>query len=419
MIIPARETRPFYGWINTGILFTIFALMGIVNLGYAVIFPEMILDMRWGRGQASIAYSLNAVLTGFLSPVIAVSINKIGAKKTIHVGLAFMITGLLLLGIKVNEIWQWILIWGVFIAVGNGFTGLLPVQTTVMHWFNVKRATVLGIVMSAGAMGGFVAQPLFTFMMNRVQSWRIAWLAAAAFSILAMMISFRLKNKPSDVGQHPDGINPNDTERANVLKKSARTYRTAEIWGLRDIIKKPVLWCTVIVGGTYTMAIVLVISHGVLHLMDKGYTQMQSATFLSILIFASGVARFSIGWIGDRIEPRWIIFTSMLLLFITFLGIWSAGSITWLMVTAPVFGFCFGSLIVILSVMIGNYFGPDAFANIGAVIGPILIIFAAVVPVAGGYIAERTGDYNLVFLCLSLTLFLGVVFSLMLKPPQR
>lgn len=30
--------------------------------------------------------------------------------------------------------------------------------------------------------------------------------------------------------------------------------------------------------------------------------------------------------------------------------------------------------------MIGNYFGPNAFAGIGGFIGPILVIFGAVVP---------------------------------------
>ncbi len=153
MIKSIPSNRPFYGWTNTGILFAIFSLMGVVNFGYAVIFPVMINDMNWGRGEASIAYSLNVILSGLLAPIIAISINKFGARKTINFGLIFMITGLMLLGTMVKEIWQWTLVWGTFIAVGNGFTGLLPVQATVMQWFNVKRATVLGIVMSAGAVG--------------------------------------------------------------------------------------------------------------------------------------------------------------------------------------------------------------------------------------------------------------------------
>jgi len=417
-ILPSN--RSFYGWTNTGILFTIFSLMGVVNFGYAVIFPVMINDMAWGRGEASIAYSLNIILSGLLAPIIAISINKFGARKTINFGLIFMITGLMLLGTMVKEIWHWTLVWGIFIAVGNGFTGLLPVQATVMHWFNVKRATVLGIVMSAGAVGGFIAQPLFTFMMNVVQSWRIAWLTACVFSVFAMVISFWLKNKPADMGQYPDGIDPEETVNGNnAPKRYAQTYRTTDNWKVGEVLRNRVIWFIVIVGVSYSMCIGLVITHGVLHFTDKGYSQMQAASVLGFLIFASAIARFSIGWVGDRIEPRWIIFTAMLFLFFAFLGIWSAVSIAWLMLMAPVFGFCFGSLLVILSVMVGNYFGPDTFASIGGIIGPILILFGAVVPVGSGYIAEQTGNYNLAFLLLAATLLVGVFFSLFLKPPKR
>ena len=222
------------------------------------------------------------------------------------------------------------------------------------------------------------------------------------------------------MGQYPDGIDPEETVNGNnAPKRYARTYRTTDNWKVSEVLRNRIIWFIVIVGVSYSMSIGLVITHGVLHFTDKGYSQMQAASIRGSLIFASGVARFSIGWVGDRIEPRWIIFAAMLFLFFAFLGIWSAVSIAWLMLIAPVFGFCFGSLLVILSVMVGNYFGPDTFASIGGIIGPILILFGAVVPVGSGYIAEQSGNYNLAFLLLAATLLVGVFFSLFLKPPKR
>lgn len=114
-------------------------------------------------------------------------------------------------------------------------------------------------------------------------------------------------------------------------------------WSLNEIFKNPAIWFILIVGISYSMTIGLIVTHGVLHFTDKGFTQMQAATILSSLIFASGVARLIIGWIGDRIELRWIVLTAMIFLFFMFLGIWIAPSMGLMMIIAPVYGFCFGA----------------------------------------------------------------------------
>jgi len=129
--------------------------------------------------------------------------------------------------------------------------------------------------------------------------------------------------------------------------------------------------------------------------------------------------RFPVGWLGDRIEPRWIITVALGVTMIMLLGIWKISSFKLLVAAGMVFGMGYGCQIIMIPTIIANYYGPDVFASIQGVIGPVLILFCATVPVGGGYIFEETGNYDLAFMILIMVLFISFVVSFFLSPPTR
>jgi len=420
MDISSKQKPGFYGWKNVILLFIIYMFtLGLVFYRFSVIFPAMIKILEWNRGTASIAHTINALLMGFLAPVVAVSINKLGAKKTISIGAVVLFIGLILLGTVVSQIWQWVVVWGFLVSFGFVFCGIVPIQATLMFWFNKKRATAIGIVMTGAALGGFLAQPFYTWAMALTETWRIGWLIGAIFSFVALACAFFLISKPEEVGQHPDGLNP---DKLNTIQKEvergARTYRTSRPWGLKEAMRTPALWIIMMVMIGYVMPLFLVTTHGVLHLTDRGFSQMQAASILSFIIFGSGFVRFPVGWLGDRIEPRWIITVALGIMLIMFLGIWKAQGFNITMAAGMIFGICYGSQVIMVPTIMGNYYGPDAFAGINGMIGPILILFGASVPVGSGYVFEQTGNYDLAFIILSIVLGISFVLSFFLSPPS-
>ena len=143
----SEHSSKFYGWSNLRILFAIYFLgMGMVFYGFNVIFPEMITDMGWSRGDASWAQSLRGILIGFSAPIVAIFINRQGTRKSMILGLTILTIGLFLLGTVTNQLWQWIVLWGLFMPLGFAFGGVLPIQTNVSYWFNAKRSMALGIL---------------------------------------------------------------------------------------------------------------------------------------------------------------------------------------------------------------------------------------------------------------------------------
>lgn len=419
-MVKTRKEGLFYGWINAGLLFFIYMCgFGIVFYSYSVIFPYMIKSLQWPRGQASIARTIAVLAMGLLAPLTAFSIEKFGTKKTVLSGLTAMLVSFLLLGTIVTKFWMWNIIYGIMVGFGLALAGPLPIRTSVMNWFNIRRATVMGIVMTGGAVGGFVAQPFITWLMERSGSWRTGWLANGVIVLVALVLCLFTHNKPSEVGQYPDGLSPESTSTtAEGGLKTARTYRTPESWPLKEALKSPILWLSVVIGIASVQSLVLLTSHGVLHLTDLGYTRMQAAFFLSLLVLGSGISRFPMGWLADHIEPRWIMSFCMAIMLIAFVGIWKGSNSVILVVSCIAYGTCFGATYVLTPTMRGNYFGVATYPRLAGVIGPISLPFSALVPAGAGYIAERTGNYNIAFTIIAIVITIGAVSAFLLKPPR-
>ena len=181
----------FFGWTNLVLLFIIYgSIYGFVFYGFTVVFPEMIKATGWSRGSASMAHTLRALSLGVFAPFVAIAIGKFGAKRTMIAGVIIGIVAMGLLGTVTTQLWQWIVLWGFIMPLSFSFGGALPIQTIITYWFNMKRGMVLGIVLSGGALAGFVAAPFYTYIMQLTGTWETGWLTAGGFCVLALIITF-------------------------------------------------------------------------------------------------------------------------------------------------------------------------------------------------------------------------------------
>ena len=421
---PQEQNTKFYGWFNVLFLFFIYAaIMGFAFYGFSVIFPAMIKAEGWGRGEAALAHTIRGLLVGFMAPLVALSIAKMGVRNTLRVGMIIGAVALTLLGTIVDHLWQWIVIWGFIMPFTFAFAGVIPVQTTVTYWFNIRRATAIGIVVTGAAVAGFIAAPTYTYLMKSTGTWRTGWITAAAITFLALLISFLIKNKPEDVGQFPDGIDPDaviEEKSPDKRTKKPKTFRTSLKWTLKDAMRTPTIYLYTLCLVAQTWALYIITVHGVLHLTDKGFTQMQAASVIGNLILFSGFARFPMGVLGDRIEPRILSAIALFGMSLSLYFFWIApANLTLLLCVSAVYGFCFGATVVLFPTIIGNYFGPAAFAPITGFVTPIMIVLTAPVPFLAGMIHDHYHNYNLAFIPIIVVVFLSAGSCFMMTPPKR
>ena len=413
----------FYGWVNVFFLFLLYSLMmGFVFYGFTVIFPAMITAEGWGRGEASLAHTIRGLATGFLTPFAAFCIAKMGQRKTLGVGLLIGAISLSLLGTVTTQLWQWILIWGFMMPMAFSLGGLLPIQTTVAFWFNKKRATALGIVMTGAAAAGFVAAPLYTYIMKQTGTWQTGWLVAGGLCALGVILTFFIKNTPQSVGQFPDGIDPSAPVKEDVSgkPKAKGVYQTQEVWTLKEAIRTRVVWLQLLCMVGQGWALYMITVHGVLHLVDKSFTPMDAAKFMGTLFLFSGIARFPIGVLADRIEPRKLSAFALLGMAITIVAIWKAPqNVPFLLCIFAVYGFCFGATVITFPMITANYFGPQVFAPINGFLAPIMIPITAPVPFLAGLIFEHYKSYDLAFMPIITMVLVATACAWFLYPPQK
>ncbi|MGB5725048.1 MAG: MFS transporter [Parasphingorhabdus sp.] len=413
--------RKFYGWTNVGLFFFIqFAASGFVYFAYSVVFPVMVETMAWNRGTASIAQSVGLILFGLCYPLTGFLIGKYGVRRTVTIGLSLMLAGLLLSASLVQEIWHWILVWGVVVGISFSLTGPICSQTTMISWFKARRATTIGIVLTGGAVGGAIAQPALSSIMTYFDSWRAAWLVAAAMVVLAIIVTQFLVNRPEEIGQFSDNVDPDNVREAAAARNNrSRTHRTEEDWTMKEIIRQPVVLCLMLATIAYLTTFFFLLNHGVLHLTDKGVPAIEAASVMGLAILGSGIARIPAGWLGDMFELRWTVFGSLLLMGFSLLGFWFGEGVVLLSAMGMLFGAGYGSMLVLGPVVTGNYFGERAFPVINSVMAPVMLPFAAMAPVGGGYIFEETGSYDLAFTLALALIGLGLIGAFLLKPPLK
>jgi cyanate permease len=102
---------------------------------------------------------------------------------------------------------------------------------------------------------------------------------------------------------------------------------------------------------------------------------------------------------------------------VSFIGIWQAPNLIILFASGIVFGFGYGTCVVLFPAMLGNYYGPGSFASIFGFVAPIVVLFVAPVPVVAGYIADAYKNYDLAFMGIAVVIMAAVFCSALAAPP--
>lgn len=414
-----QAPRKFYGWTNVGLLFFIqFAASGFVYFAYSVVFPAMVETMHWNRGTASLAQTVALIMLGLAYPLTGYLIHRFGVRQTVTIGLLVMLAGLILLVLAVSAIWQFILVWGVVMGLSFALTGPICSQSAMISWFSIKRSTSIGIVMTGAALGGALSQPILSSLMEQFDSWRAAWLLAAVMVVISLIAAQFVINRPQDIGQHPDNVDPalvSDEPMAGNLRP--KTHRTGHNWTMKQVIRTPTLYMLMLVTLGYLGTFFFLLNHGLLHLTDNGLSKIEAASIMGLAILGSGLARIPAGWLGDQFELRWTLFGSIALMAIGLSGFWLGHGLILLSAMGMLFGAGYGSLLVLGPVVIGNYYGERAFPIINSVLAPVMLPFAAAAPAGAGFIFEATGSYDLAFAGAVALLVSGLIAAFFMKPP--
>ena len=417
------QERGFYGWWLLFFLWIVYTIpVGFAFYGLPVLYPFMIAEMGWSRGEIMVGFSAIMLLMGIAAPLTAWMIGRFSARLTLFIGGIIVAVATFLMGF-VGHIYPLYVALSIFTGLGVAFGSMIPVQTVIVFWFNARRALALGLVLGGGAIGGFLAPQIISIaVQNMGGNWRIGWFIVAIASIVGAVVAvFTVRNRPSDIGQHPDGIAPKDAKTAaKGVDQTTRTYHTPVEWTVRNAVKTPALWFLIIATTGCFFLWQVVNAQGPFHLQDRGFDTSTAAFFYSLAIGLSIAGRFAIAALGDIIEPRFLYAFSTLCVLLGGILFWFVSpDAMWAAYLYPLLcGFGFGAAYICIPTIIGNYWGTESFASINGLVLPAMMITQAMTAPLAGYLYDLQGTYLTVMIIAWLVATIGFVAMFLCTPPK-
>ena len=413
----------FYGWKLLAVFWIIlFANFAFPLYGASVVNTYMAEALHWDRTRLGTVYSIYQLMIGVPAPLISILIAKKGARFTTAIGCWIVVAGALLMSSVVHTSWQTCIFYSFTMGLGAMTGGILVAQTGVNHWFNRYKGLAITIVHTGTTFGGFVAARLVDKVIRASGgNWRAGWwLMAGLSTICAVLAMIFVRERPSDLGQFPDGATAEEAAAFSARAESReRVHKTAEDWTLFDALRTPAIWLILVSLLGFSAGYPLYIAHGNAHLRDLGYTPAQAASSISIMLLCSLFGTLFFAAVSDVIEPRliWaaasVAFAAGMLLAVHASG--AFGLYLYAIVMGSAFGVCFSAMMVLPA----NYYGVKGYAPVISFMMVIGTTAGALGATLAGVVFDRVHSYTPAFYCVAGLSILAAIVLLLMKPARK
>ncbi|HEY2418205.1 MAG TPA: MFS transporter [Steroidobacteraceae bacterium] len=419
-----RQTA-FYGWKLLAACWVIMFLnLGIPVYGASGLNALMAPALHLDRSALGLLFSAYMIMSGLPGPLVALSVNRYGVRGTLMLGSVLLIAGALLMGTVVNSFALAVLAFGLLVGGGVATGAALAAQAGLARWFVRRRALVLSILYSSGAVGGFVSGRLLDRVVRMAGgNWRAGWWVIAALSAIACAVAaVFVKESPAQLGQFPDGevvtsnrISASSAERTQLV---AVTFRTTQEWTYRRAVSSPAYWVMVLALLGVSCGYTLYLAHGFVHLRDLGHSSTEAWQAISVLAVSGLLAKIIIASCGDRLDPRYLWAAFQISFGIGLAVVVNARSHVSVLVFATCLGIGFGGGLVCLMAVLSNYFGTRLFASLAGLAVAVNTTLSAITPYVAGWRYDTGHGYGASFYFLSLWSLIGGAALLLLRPPS-
>lgn len=376
----------------SGIL-VLFACIGLGRMAFGMILPNMQVDLAMSVTQAGFVGTSNFLgyLTGLLFA--GTFYAKFGASKLITRSL--LTQGIFMLFMALSSHY----LVASFFYFFSGFFGALANMSIMAYITQIVpreiRGKAVGLLTSGNGLAIVLSGYLIPYMdvLYSAKSWKISW---AIFALLTIFIAFLISSGLKHVNPH--------THQAKTSKESYfeifKDKRFIEIGGL--------YFCF---GITY----VVYVTFFVLASIDKWEISSNlSAPFWILLGFLSIFSGPLFGILSDKIGRLKTLSIAFLIQSIANIIMALTLPVSYLWISAAIFGLSVWSIPSIMAVYTAETFGMEKTANIFSKITIIFALGQIIGPIGAGYLTDLTHDFSYAFGLSSLMTFLAFLGSLSL-----
>lgn len=378
--------KTFFGWRMVALASITGAMTGPgQTIGVSVFIDHFIADLDISRSQVSTTYLIGTLGAALALPMIGNRIDRVGVKRAMTmIAIAFGIALVAMAG--VNGL---VALTIGFFAIRLFGQGSLSLASTlaVTHWFDRKRGLALGI--TATAMSILMSLvPVFLNVVIEAYSWRTAWIVAAVlvWVIVIPIAQWGLIDRPSDVGQYPDGIAPSSNGHPDAVITPSATRSEA--------IRTSRFWIVTIASSTVGLVLTALNFHQISMLGEAGLSATEAAAMFLPQVIGAAVAGVFFGYLADRLTGRILIPLVMGLLGISLLLTQILAPGTAVILYAISLGAAGGASRTVTTTLLPRWFGVGHIGAIQSTTTLIGVASTALGPVMFAIGRDITGSYG-------------------------
>lgn len=376
-------------------------LLGCIAIGAMFALPVFLRPIARDTGWSITGIS-GAMTIGFLAMAVASMAwgnlsDRWGPRLAVMTGAVMLVAGLVLASLATSLL-AFQLVFG--LVVGAACAAIFaPMMACVTGWFDTHRSLAVSLVSAGMGMAPMTMAPFAAWLVS-THNWRISLQIIAGLVAVTMIPLSLLVRRPPALAAANAATAP-EPQAGLSLGQALRSPQFI-------VLVLTNFFCCATHSGP--------IFHTVSYAVTCGIPIIMATTIYSVEGLAGLGGRIAFGLLGDRFGAKRVLVSGLLLQAFGALGYFFARDLGDFYAAAVVFGFIYGGVMPLYSVLIrenfplrmmGTVIGGTAMAgSLGMATGPLL----------GGLIFDRFASYSWLYLC-SWGLGMGAfLIALMYRP---
>ena len=383
-------------WFIAGLAFIVLGFSRGLHSSFGVFNVALLESFGWSRGATAGIFSVVLTVDAVLSPVVGYLLDRYGPKKVVVTGCVALMMGFFF-SARVTELWQLYLYFGLVVAIGITFMGMVPHVFIIAEWFSANRATAIGLVYAGTGVGIMLLAPLSEWLIS-TYGWARTFETYSAAVLLALLPVVAIFYQH---GPHGEKL------RQRSDRKEDQNQWTANQWTAKLALQSLQFWLLFLARVCAACGTTVIVTHQVAHVVDVGYSKLLAASIFGLAGITSSFGRVVFGFIADRLTKQ-AAYTLNILMTVIGVGalmILRDPTQTWLLYVYVIFfGIGFGSRAVIFSALTADIFAGRGF---GSILGYSTVAVGAGGALGswlGGAFYDWTGSYLFSFALSALLL---------------
>ena len=372
-------------WLVAAVAFVVLGVSRGMHSSFGVFNVALLDTFGWSRGATAGIFSILLTVDALLSPVVGHLLDRYGTKKITLAGCLALTAGLLLSS-RVSELWQLYICFGIILAVGFTFTGMVPHIFLISEWFSTKRASAIGFVYAGSGVGIMLLAPLSQWLISSY-GWARSFEIFAVLVAIGMLPIIGLYYRR---GPHSHGLS------GALARHHVESGAGSNQWTAKLALQSLQFWLLFISRIAAACGTTVIVTHQVAHVVDVGFSKFLAASVFGLAGITSSFGRVIFGFIADWLSKQaaYTLNIAMTVIGVGALMILRDPSQAWLLYVYVIFfGIGFGSRAVIFSALTADIFSGKGFGSILGYSTVAVGVGGALGSFLGGLFHDWTGDY--------------------------